>query len=145
VGTVLDSVPFKTTLATGLYRGGNALSALGDRLSSSSGGTVVPGEVPPSDLENNGANNKGQNPQLPPPSTSSNAITKGPAAWINSGISKLSDHIASDPSSGITAQNITDLAKTPAGKSLLMRASSLKPGSAMMKNLTLQAKRLLNP
>ena len=66
LGAALDSVPAKTTLATGLFRGGRALSDAGNRLSAR--GTIVPEEVSPNDLGSNGANNKARYPQIAPPS-----------------------------------------------------------------------------
>lgn len=79
-GAVLDSVPAKTTIATGLFRGGKALSALGDRLSPAESATVE--GIPPNDLGGNGANYKNSNPQLPPPGppelpASPNTTTRG--------------------------------------------------------------------
>jgi len=63
-GAAMDSVPVKTALAAGLFRGGRGLSALGDRLAP---GAVVPDEVAANALRNNGANYKPGNPkQLTP-------------------------------------------------------------------------------
>lgn len=59
-------------------------------------------------------------------------------AWADQGAAKLS---ASD--SSITPEMIDALGKSPDGKQLLVKASSLTPNSAIMKSLAAQAKRLL--
>ncbi len=64
-GAALDSVPVKTTLASGLYRGGKALARTGQRLAPTQGASVE--GVSPNDLGANGANYKPGNPQLTPP------------------------------------------------------------------------------
>jgi hypothetical protein len=64
-------------------------------------------------------------------------------AWANQGASRLSAHLSNDSSSGLTQADIGSLANTPQGKSLLVRASSMTPGSTMMKNLIQQIKTLV--
>lgn len=61
-GAALDSVPVKTALASGLFRGGKALSVLGERLTPAQGAAVK--DIPANDLGANGANYKNNNPQL---------------------------------------------------------------------------------
>jgi hypothetical protein len=63
-GAAIDSVPGKTAIATGLFRGGKALSSLGERLTPAES---LPVEgVSPNGLGNNAQNYKPQNPQLTP-------------------------------------------------------------------------------
>jgi hypothetical protein len=59
----------------------------------------------------------------------------GKALWANQGVVKLLDHIGSDPAATLTRSDIEALGKTPQGKSLLVRASGLTPGSPAMKAL----------
>lgn len=63
-GALMDSVPVKTTIGTGLFRGGRALSALGERLTPADS---LPVEgIAPNGLGGNGANYKPGNPQVTP-------------------------------------------------------------------------------
>lgn len=64
-----------------------------------------------------------------------NGGLKGTAKWAKVGEAKLLDHVGRDSASTLTAADITALSKTPKGKSLLIKASDLKPGSAAMKDL----------
>jgi hypothetical protein len=64
-----------------------------------------------------------------------NGGLKGQAKWAAQGEAKLLDYVASDAASTLTSNDISALSKTPQGKSLLVRASSLTPGSPAMKNL----------
>lgn len=71
-GALMDSVPVKTTLGAGLFRGGKALSALGDRLAPAES---LPVEgVAPNGLRNNAQAYKPQNPQGAPPPPNNNPI-----------------------------------------------------------------------
>jgi hypothetical protein len=64
-GAAMDSVPGKTAIATGLFRGGRALSGLGERLAPTDSVTVE--GVASNGLRNNAQGYKPQNPQLSPP------------------------------------------------------------------------------
>jgi hypothetical protein len=64
-----------------------------------------------------------------------NAPLKGSAKWASQGEAKILDHIGSDPAATLTRSDIEALGKTPQGKSLLVRASSLSLGSPAMKAL----------
>lgn len=64
VGTLLDSVPAKTTIATGLYRGGRALSRVGERLTPSNSAPVK--GVTANNVVAGDANNEAQYRQLTP-------------------------------------------------------------------------------
>jgi hypothetical protein len=64
-----------------------------------------------------------------------NAPLKGSAKWAKLGEAKLIDHIGEDSAATLTQSDIESLSKTAKGKSLLMRASGLKPRSAAMENL----------
>lgn len=70
---------------------------------------------------------------------------KGRAGWVNSGEAKLSSHVSADASSGITAADVAKLRSSTRGQEILMKASGVTPGSAMMKSLSKQAASLLNP
>lgn len=63
-GALMDSVPAKTALASGLFRGGKALSALGERLTPAESPAVE--DVAPNGLSRNGQNYKPNNPQVTP-------------------------------------------------------------------------------
>lgn len=139
-GALIDSIPFKTTLATGLYRGGRLLSAAGERLTPADSATVE--GVSANSLKNDASGdnaNQPQNPQGTPPQLP-NGSTTGPAAWASSGAQKLVSHLSDNPGSGVTADDIASLAKTDAGQRVLINASDLSPGSAAMKNLVKQIK-----
>jgi hypothetical protein len=71
------------------------------------------------------------------------AADGGPRLWASQGYSKVLSHIADDPSSGLKAGDLATLRQTPAGAQLLMKASGLQPGSAMMKSVMTQIKNLL--
>jgi hypothetical protein len=60
-GALLDSVPVKTTIASGLYRGGKALSSLGERLTPANGTPMV--AVPGNNLARYSTDTKTSNPQ----------------------------------------------------------------------------------
>lgn len=64
-----------------------------------------------------------------------NAPLKGTAKWVSQGEAKLLEHVANDSASALTSKDIAALSNTPQGKSILVRASSLTPGSSAMKNL----------
>lgn len=136
-GAVADSVPFKTTLATGLVRGGRALQSL----ATPSDGAAMEG-ITSEDLGANSANGKDGNPQSAPLQLT-NGSTTGPERWANDGAARVAQHIASDPSSGLTKADIADAASTPYGKRLLINASDLTPGSPAMRNLVQQIKMTL--
>jgi hypothetical protein len=56
--------------------------------------------------------------------------------WADAGAAKMTTQ-------GLTASDVNRLGALPAGKQLLIQASGLPPGSAVMKNLVSQAQRLL--
>lgn len=60
---------------------------------------------------------------------------KGEAKWASLGAAKLTDHIGRDSSSKFSADDVQSLQKTSQGRSLLIQASDLKPGSAAMTDL----------
>lgn len=64
VGALLDSVPAKTTIASGLFRGGKALSSLGDRLTPSQAPAME--GVPAQGVVSNNANGEANYQQLTP-------------------------------------------------------------------------------
>jgi hypothetical protein len=64
-----------------------------------------------------------------------NPPLKGSAKWASQGEAKLLEHVANDSTSTLTSKDIVALSKTPQGKSILVRASGLTPGSSAMKNL----------
>lgn len=64
----------------------------------------------------------------------------GPSAWATQGYTKVLSHIAQDTSSGLKAQDLVNLSKTPQGAQLFIKASDLTPGSAAMKSLVQQMK-----
>lgn len=75
--------------------------------------------------------------------TTAGAAASGPARWMALGAAKLADHIGRlGDSAGISQGDVDALAKTPAGKQLLIQASDLEPGSAAMRNLVKQIKAL---
>lgn len=128
IGTALDSVPVKTTLATALVKGGRALQSLAAPAESS-----AVESVPAQNLIGDGANNESGQPHTPQPTT-------GPEAWANAGAEKVATHISSDPSSGLTKADIATAAAIPKGRQLLINASDLSPGTPAMKNLVAQLK-----
>jgi hypothetical protein len=69
-------------------------------------------------------------------------VVQGQDKWAQDGAQKLKAHLSKDDASGLSATDIDQLAATPKGKSLLMRASSLAPGSPMMNSLLQQIKAL---
>lgn len=70
--------------------------------------------------------------------TAAKAILKGQDKWAQLGLAKLANHLGRDASSAISARDVEALSKTTRGKSLLIQASDLNPGSAAMKNLVKQ-------
>jgi hypothetical protein len=60
------------------------------------------------------------------------------AEWAGAGGEKLAAHIKAYTSFGLSEDDIVNLTQTPLGRSLLMRANSLTPGSAAMKALVKQ-------
>lgn len=126
VGAAMDSVPVKTAIGAGLFRGGKALSALGERLAPADG-TPVEG-VPPNDLGGNGANYEPGNPQISPPS----AMQK----WAYDGAGKLATQ-------GLSKSDLEALIRHPQGVQILARASGLPLGSPALKAITAQAQKLL--
>jgi hypothetical protein len=64
-----------------------------------------------------------------------NPPLKGQAKWAALGEAKLTDHLARDSASTLTAADVQALSKTPKGKNLMIQASDLNPGSAAMKAL----------
>jgi hypothetical protein len=133
VGAAMDSVPVKTGIASGLFRGGKALSSLGEKLAPSDAAAVK--GVAAGDVPADAANDKNPNPQSGPPQQSNDNTSK----WTAQGIANLTK---SDKS--ITPAMADALSKTSAGKELLMRASNsaLTSNSAIMKSLVQQAKEL---
>lgn len=135
-GAALDSVPLKTAIATGLVRGGRALQSF----ASPSDSAAAIGESS-NDLAGNSTAAKGSNPQSPSPIT--DGSTTGATAWAYTGAQKLAAHLEDNPDSGVTASDISTLAKTPQGTRLLINASDLTPNSTAMKNLVKQIKTTL--
>lgn len=133
-GAALDSVPFKTTLASGLVKGGRALQSFAAPSEAASMEGVTAGDMPTDQT-----NGKNGNPQGTPPRLG-NGSTTGPDAWVNAGAEKVAVHVAQDPTSGISKSDIANAAQTAKGRSLLIKASDLTPGSAAMKNLVVQLK-----
>jgi hypothetical protein len=132
-GALLDSVPAKTTIASGLFRGGKALASFGDRLAPAEGAAVE--GVPPNDLGGNGANNKPGNPQLTPPGSNPTTATQ---KWAELGAQKVLAHLESGSPSEVSAADVMEAAKSPKGKQLLIQASSLNTGSPMMEKVVQQ-------
>lgn len=238
-GLIADSIPAKTAVASGIYKGGRALSSAASRFragTTEAGGNYVAGGNP--NEPSNGSSNNNQNnyqvqppngvygttdvtPEIinpsqmsrsrmgvgidgrggtlirplaqlpapaPPPGPSpglygttnvpadvinANALSqsrmgigqngrggtlvrpmgllpapeaaplKGSALWQELGAAKLQDHISRETNSDVSPSDISKLANTPQGKSLLIQASDLSPGSAAMKNLTKQIQAVL--
>jgi hypothetical protein len=67
----------------------------------------------------------------------------GQAKWAQLGEAKLLDHIARDINPTLTPKDIAALKSTVRGKSMLIQASDLSPGSAAMKSLTKQIQTVL--
>lgn len=59
----------------------------------------------------------------------------GPNLWSSQGFAKVVNHLEIDPSSGIGRADLVKFGLTPEGKSLLIRASTLSPGSPAMRNM----------
>jgi hypothetical protein len=155
-GLAADSMPFKTATASGLFRGGTALSAA----SSSVGAITTPAILPSVAAgayalvdkgENKYSDNNSNVDQISPPALNQEGNTavattlKGSSKWADLGAAKLSDHISRSGASDINAADIEALSKTPQGKQLLVNASDLNPGSAAMKNLVKQIKQFNQP
>jgi hypothetical protein len=72
------------------------------------------------------------------------ARTTGRAAWMQSGLDKVVQHLnQSTPGTvNITGDTLTRIAQTPEGQQLLINASDLTPGSPAMKNLVKQIQSL---
>ncbi len=67
---------------------------------------------------------------------------KGAQKWAALGAAKLTDHIGRGDNSGLTTEDISGLSGTDKGKSLLIQASDLSPGSAAMKDIVKQIQAL---
>jgi hypothetical protein len=77
-----------------------------------------------------------QAPDPAPAATPDAPKLTGKALWAQNGAQKMATH-------GVSASDIDALAKTPAGKQLLVIASGLSPGSPAMKSLAAQIPKIL--
>lgn len=62
----------------------------------------------------------------------------GSSAWASKGYNNVIQQITADKPAGIKTGDLAAIAETPEGRSLFMRASSLQPGSAMLKQIVSQ-------
>lgn len=62
----------------------------------------------------------------------------GSSAWASKGYNNVMQQITADKPAGIKTGDLAAIAQTPEGRSLFMRASSLQPGSVMLKQIVNQ-------
>lgn len=66
----------------------------------------------------------------------------GPEVWASAGKDNIAQHLQQFTNAGVSMNDLAHLAETSSGKELLMRASSITPGTPMMKALVSQILKL---
>lgn len=154
LGGIVTSIPVRTGAATVINRLGRSLVKAGGKLGSGADsapavgiGVIPEKEIPnPTQYIGNGQTDNDASKQGIPPAAelkTTPSQAKGQALWQELGAAKLRDHINRDTASEVSASDLDALQKSPQGKSLLIQASDLKPGSPAMKEIVKRIESLI--